>query len=140
MGRSSGKSACLDLGSAGKKRLDRDSCGKPIGKDRAVKMNRITCSGLMAALLAASTAQAQTTIDVAKITCEQFVLMTVAEPEQIAIWLSGYYHGKRNSTTIDVQQLKDYARKVRAYCLYEDKGGTLMNAVEKILAAPADRK
>ena len=103
-------------------------------------MNKSTCCGLMAALLVASIAQAQTTIDVAKITCEQFVLMTVAEPEQIAIWLSGYYHGRRNSTTIDVQQLKDYARKVRAYCLYNDKGGTLMEAVEKVLLMPADRK
>jgi len=106
-----------------------------------VTMNKSTCCGLMTALLlVASIAQAQTTIDVAKITCEQFVLMTVAEPEQIAIWLSGYYHGRRNSTTIDVQQLKDYARKVRAYCLYNDKGGTLMEAVEKVLLMPADRK
>jgi acid stress chaperone HdeB len=105
-----------------------------------VIMNKGTCSGLISTLLMTSIAQAQTTIDVAKITCEQFVLMTVAEPEQIAIWLSGYYHGKRNSTTIDVQQFKDYARKVRAYCLYNDKGGTLMDAVEKVLAAPADRK
>jgi acid stress chaperone HdeB len=103
-------------------------------------MNQGTCSGLICALLVASIAQAQTTIDVAKITCEQFVLITVAEPEQIAIWLSGYYHGKRNSTTVDVQQLKDYARKVRAYCLYNDKGGRLMEAVEKVLSAPADRK
>ena len=103
-------------------------------------MNKSTCPGLMAALLVASIAQAQTTIDVAKITCEQFVLMTVAESEQIAIWLSGYYHGKRGSTTIDVQQFKDYARKVRAYCLYNDKGGTLMEAVEKVLLMPADRK
>jgi acid stress chaperone HdeB len=102
-------------------------------------MDRSICWGPTAALLAASIAQAQTTIDVAKITCDQFVLITVAEPEQIAIWLSGYYHGKRNST-IDVQQFKDYARKVRAYCLYDDKGGTLMEAVEKVMLMPADRK
>jgi acid stress chaperone HdeB len=105
-----------------------------------VMMNKRTCSGLTAALLVTSIAQAQTTIDVAKITCEQFVLMTVAEPEQIAIWLSGYYHGKRNSTTVDVEQLKDYARRVKVHCLYQDKGGTLMQAVEKVLAEPADSK
>jgi acid stress chaperone HdeB len=109
-------------------------------EDRVVMMNRGTCWVLICALLVASIAQAQTTIDVAKITCDQFVLMTVAEPEQIAIWLSGYYHGKRNSTTVDVQQLKDYARRVRARCLYQDKGGTLMEAVEKVLATPTDRK
>jgi acid stress chaperone HdeB len=105
-----------------------------------VSMHKSKCSGLVPMLLLASIAQAQTTIDVAKITCEQFVLMTVAEPEQIAIWVSGYYHGKRNSTTVDVEQLKDYARRVRAHCLYQDKGGTLMQAVENVLAEPADRK
>ena len=103
-------------------------------------MNKGICSVFISALLAASIAQAQTTIDVAKITCEQLVLMSVADPEQLAIWLSGYYHGKRNSTTIDVQQLKNYAQKVRTYCLYNDKGGTLMEAVENVLRTPADRK
>ncbi len=61
-------------------------------------MNKSTWSGIVAAMLAATFAQAQTTIDVAKISCDQFVLMTVAEPDYIAIWLSGYYHGKRNNT------------------------------------------
>src|SRR5262249_18332846 len=103
-------------------------------------MNKGTCSGLICALLVASIAHDQTNSDVAKITCHQVVLMTVAEPEQIAIWLSGYYHGKRNSTIVDIQQLKDYARRVRAHCLYQDKGGTLMEAVEKVLATPAARK
>jgi acid stress chaperone HdeB len=96
-------------------------------------MIKSTWSGLICALLMASIAQAQTTIDVAKITCEQFVLISVTEPEYIAIWLSGYYHGKRNSTVIDVQQVKDYARKVKTYCLYNGKGGTLMEAIEKVL-------
>ena len=80
------------------------------------------------------TAHAQTTIDVAKITCKQYVLLKVADPEKIAIWLSGYYHGKRDSTTIDVQQLKDQPDQVRTYCLYKDKGGTVMEAVEKLFS------
>ncbi len=84
-------------------------------------MNKSTWSGIVAAMLAATFAQAQTTIDVAKISCDQFVLMTVAEPDYIAIWLSGYYHGKRNNTTVDVQRLKDYAQKVKSYCLYQGK-------------------
>ena len=49
-----------------------------------------TWSGIIAAMLVATFAQAQTTIDVAKISCDQFVLMTVADPDYIAIWLSGY--------------------------------------------------
>jgi hypothetical protein len=34
----------------------------------------------------------------AKITCEQLVLLQVADPDHLAIWLSGYYNGKRNTT------------------------------------------
>jgi acid stress chaperone HdeB len=101
---------------------------------RNIKMVRSTWLGLLLMLLALSTAQAQTTIDVAKITCEQFVTAKVASAENIAIWLSGYYHGKRNSTIIDVEQLKEQPRKVETHCLYKDKGGTLMEAVEKLLS------
>ena len=76
--------------------------------------------------------QAQTTIDVAKITCEEFVTATTASPDNIAIWLSGYYHGKRGTTTIDVEQLKEQPRKILSYCLYTDMGGTVMEAIEKL--------
>lgn len=91
-------------------------------------------SGIISMPLLVSAAQAQTTIDVSKITCEQFLLMTVAPPDYVAIWLSGYYHGKRNDTIIDVQKLKDNAQKVRSHCLYNK--GKLMEAVEKVLAGP----
>lgn len=91
-------------------------------------------SGIISMLLVMSAAQAQTTIDVAKITCEQFLLMTVAPPDYVAIWLSGYYHGKRSDTIIDVQKLKENAQKVKSHCLYNK--GTLMEAVEKVLASP----
>jgi acid stress chaperone HdeB len=89
--------------------------------------------GMLAALLTVSVAHAQTTIDVAKITCEQFVLMTVAPPDYLAIWLNGFYHGKRNNTVIEVQQFKDNAEKVKRYCLYNK--GTLMEAVEKVVVS-----
>jgi acid stress chaperone HdeB len=88
--------------------------------------------GLLLASVPIAPGQAQTTIDVAKITCEQLVLMKVADPDHIAIWLSGYYNGKRNSTTVDVEQLKESARKVRSYCLYNK--GTVMEAVEILMA------
>jgi acid stress chaperone HdeB len=91
-----------------------------------------TLFGLLLASVPFAPCLAQTTIDVAKITCEQLVLMKVADPDHIAIWLSGYYNGKRNTTTVDVEQLKETARKVRSYCLYNK--GTVMEAVESMLA------
>jgi acid stress chaperone HdeB len=89
--------------------------------------------GAISAVLLAWAAQAQTTIDVSKISCNQLVTAKVASPDYIAIWLSGFYNGKRNNTIMDVQQLQDNAQKVRTYCLYNGKG-TVMEAVEKVLS------
>ena len=80
---------------------------------------------------ALSMAQAQTTIDVAKISCEQFVLLRVADPDYLAIWLSGFYNGKRNNTVVEIQKFKENAEKVKRYCLYNK--GSLMEAVEKVM-------
>jgi hypothetical protein len=93
-----------------------------------------TCLGSLLAFGHCSTGLAQTTIDVAEITCEQFSLLKVqgADPDQIAIWLSGYYHGMRSSTKVDVERLKENAQKIQNYCLSNGQV-TLMGAVEKVL-------
>src|SRR5215470_11886621 len=102
------------------------------GAESMRKANHLLVALLLASVPSAA-GLAQTTIDVAKITCEQLVLLQVADPDHLAIWLSGYYSGKRNTTTIDVQQLKEDARKVRSYCLSRGKG-TVMEAVEAVVA------
>jgi hypothetical protein len=88
-------------------------------------------------LLAFSAAQAQTSVDVAKITCDQFVGLDVAPPDTIAIWLNGYHHGLQHKTIVDAQQLKSQAENMMSYCLYEGKGGTvtIMEAAEKLLTS-----
>jgi len=67
-------------------------------------------------LLAAPAAQAQVEVDVSKITCEQFLLFKVADPRDIGIWLSGYYHAKIGSTVLDIAKFKDNAEKLKDYC------------------------
>ena len=52
--------------------------------------------GSMFALLVVSTALAQVTIDVSKITCDQYVLDQVTDFRTIAAWLDGFYSGRRN--------------------------------------------
>jgi hypothetical protein len=54
---------------------------------------------------ASSAAQAQVTVDVSKITCEQFVGYKITNPRNISMWLSGYYNGKRGNTMLDTQGL-----------------------------------
>jgi acid stress chaperone HdeB len=76
--------------------------------------------------------KAQVTIDVAKVSCSQFALYKVASPETLAIWLHGYYSGKRGNTVVDVEALKANMKKLRDYCV-QNPDVNLVEAVEKIL-------
>ncbi len=76
--------------------------------------------------------KAQVTIDISKISCEQFALYKVASPDTIAIWLHGYMSGKRGDTVVDVEALKANAKKVRYYCV-QHGDVPLMQAAQEIL-------
>jgi len=76
----------------------------------------IAIAGVMTALVLAPPAQGQVTIDVAKITCDQYLLFKVADPRDISLWLSGYYHGQRGITLVDQQALRSNEDKVKDYC------------------------
>lgn len=95
-------------------------------------ITRISLAVVILGALSTSEARAQTTIDVTKISCEQFVSMKVADPDRLAIWLSGFYNGKRNNTTVEVQTLKENAYKIKQFCFHNNSG--LMEAVEKVLS------
>jgi acid stress chaperone HdeB len=99
-------------------------------------MSRLSQAWLVLSLSAVAVvpAHAQVTVDVSKITCEQYILFTVADPHDIAVWLSGYYNGKRNNTVLDTQQFREHGKKVMEYCELNLKS-TVMDAVEKVLGA-----
>ena len=78
-----------------------------------------------------SAAQAQT-IDVSKITCAQFRGYAITNPNNIALWLSGYYNGQRGNTVIDVQVFKEDLEKVKDYCI-TNQTVTVMQAVEAVV-------
>src|SRR5262245_52207297 len=87
---------------------------------------------MLVTLAAVATARAQVTVDVSKITCDQFTGFKVTDPRDIAIWLSGYYSGKRGSTIIDTQALKANERKLQDYCIRNPQV-LVMQAVETVL-------
>jgi hypothetical protein len=88
--------------------------------------------GLIFALETVPAARAQVMVDVSKITCDQYTGYKVTNPENIAIWLSGYYHGKRGETTVDTQQLAVYTKQVGDYCLLHPET-LVMRAVETLI-------
>lgn len=77
-------------------------------------------------------AQAQVTVDVSKITCDQFLQHKVTNPRFLAIWLSGYYAGKRKNPVVDIQKVEGNADRVSAYC-DTNRNVVLMQAVETTL-------
>jgi acid stress chaperone HdeB len=88
--------------------------------------------GLALAAMTASAAHAQVTVDIAKITCGQFLAYSIADPKEIALWLNGYYTGKRGGgTLIDTQALKANYDQIRGYCLV-NQNTLLMQAGETL--------
>lgn len=73
-------------------------------------------------------ARAQTTIDVAKITCDQFLSGRVADSRTVTIWLSGYYNGTRKNTVVDVNALQNDSQEILDYCITH-RNAILMDAV-----------
>jgi acid stress chaperone HdeB len=98
-------------------------------------MSYPTCSAFpvfFVTFLLIPSAQAQVTIDVSKITCEQLVQYKITNDDSVAIWLSGYYNGKRGNTIVDPQVFKENAQKIRTYCIL-NSNVTVMQAVETVL-------
>ena len=78
------------------------------------------------------TMQAQETVEVAKITCQQIIGEQLATPtHDVVMWLSGYYNGKRNNMTINIQTIKNDEEKVRLYC-YQNLEMTVLDAIKNV--------
>jgi acid stress chaperone HdeB len=83
-------------------------------------------------ILAAVQVKAQVTLDVSKITCEQYVGFKITNPKNIGLWLGGYYNGQRGNTIIEPQRFKEILEKVSNYCIQNPKV-PVMQAIESIV-------
>jgi|SRR5215467_610052 len=91
----------------------------------------------LSVLLPASQARAQMTVDVAKITCRQYLFDRNVSPRapMVANWLSGYFNGQKNNTVVDLGAMAKNKDKVEDYCrLNQDV--TLMEAAKTALGLP----
>jgi len=77
----------------------------------------LRCALALAVAAAASFANAQVTIDVAQISCAQFLKYKVTSPDNVSIWLSGYFHGKQNTTILAREDFKENIQKLKSACL-----------------------
>ena len=88
-------------------------------------------------LLSASAAWAQMTVDVAKITCRQYLFDRTFSPRapMIANWLSGYFNGQKNNTVVDLGTMAKNKDKVEDYCRM-NQDVTLIEAAKTALGLP----
>jgi hypothetical protein len=93
-------------------------------------------SGLILALISISSAQAQVSIDVSKITCDQFVHAKVGPPRTLAAWLSGFYNGKRDNQIVDKQTFEENLNKLENFCSEQQNFKLpVMQAIERAIEA-----
>jgi hypothetical protein len=88
-------------------------------------------------LLLAGPATAQMTVDVAKITCRQYLFDRTFSPRapMIANWLSGYFNGQKNNTVVDLGVMAKNKDKVEDYCRM-NQDVTLVEAAKNALGLP----
>jgi hypothetical protein len=115
----------------------------------------VTAVGLSSIVFATVSVRAQVSIDVSKITCDEYVHDKIPTSDfisfsavgslplearsmlsrwLIANWLSGYYHAKRNNWIIQTESFEDNVNKLNNYC-YDEKNFKvpIMEAVERVL-------
>jgi len=88
-------------------------------------------------LCASEEAPAQMTVDVAKITCRQYLFDRTFSPRapMIANWLSGYFNGQKNNTIVDLGAMARNKDKVEDYCRM-NQDVTLVEAAKNALGLP----
>ena len=81
--------------------------------------------------------RAQMTVDVAKITCRQYLFDRTFSPRapMIANWLSGYFNGLKNNTVVDLGAMAKNKDKVEDYCRM-NQDVTLIEAAKTALGLP----
>jgi acid stress chaperone HdeB len=96
-----------------------------------MKFTNIVAALLLA--LAAYPACAQSTVDVAKISCRQFIFDDIALSKSIAVWLGGYYSGLQHNTVVDLGRMEQNIDKVQDFCRL-NLDMPVMDAAKKALA------
>jgi acid stress chaperone HdeB len=91
---------------------------------------QLTAYSLALALLALPSAEAQVTVDISKITCNQFLFGKATDSRTLTIWLNGYHSGASGKTLIDPNAMGE--RALIEYCIANSEMSVL-NAARNVL-------
>jgi hypothetical protein len=95
--------------------------------------SRILIAGAALFLAFLPSAHAQVTIDVSKITCDQFAHGKIGPTRSVGIWLSGFVNGRRDNKNVDVQTFQAGLSELERLC-YDEKNFAVpvLQAIEQI--------
>jgi hypothetical protein len=105
-------------------------CRRPFGKSAELQVfgDRLTevaimsrkwfkVSGLAAAAaLSASIAHAQVSIDMTRVTCEQYMGLPIEQTRVFNAWMSGWFNQKSGSVSVDLNVFARNVDNVRKWC------------------------
>ena len=86
--------------------------------ERTNHMTFRSISLMFVILLFPMTANAQLTIDMASITCGQYLGMPPAQSRDFSSWMSGWFSYQLNKTSIDLLTHEKNIANVKAWCQY----------------------
>jgi hypothetical protein len=90
----------------------------------------------IAMALLQSPAQAQLTIDMSLITCEQYLRMTPAVSRDFSAWMSGWFHYQSQRTDVDLILLQKNIASVKAWCQNHPRD-KVMSGLQNAFVVPA---
>ncbi len=76
-------------------------------------------------------ARAVVKVEMATITCQQFINYSFDKQVAIGTWMSGYWNAARNIETLDITRYRANGKRVSDYCK-KHKRETLMATIEKV--------
>ncbi|HEY1795807.1 MAG TPA: HdeA/HdeB family chaperone [Stellaceae bacterium] len=96
-------------------------------------MRGLGAAAVAAVMLAAAPAMAESNLDLAKVTCKDFLAAGKDNISIILTWLDAYYLGKDDPPVIDFDRMAKSGQALGKYC-GENGEATLAKAADKVMS------
>jgi acid stress chaperone HdeB len=96
-------------------------------------MRKLVCCLIFAGAMVPAVGHAQIKIDMARVTCGQYVAMPSDQASVFEAWMSGWFNQKKGYTYINLQAYARNVANVRQYCAGHPEE-TVMATLERATA------
>ena len=79
-------------------------------------LSKATFAAIPTVVLMVAQADAQVTIDVSKISCDQYLTQRITHTRTVNVWLAGFDAGRQNNPFVDVQAVERNGNKLARFC------------------------